>query len=1252
MKPLYRRVDSYPHLRNQTPIPQYQAFPPHMQMDQSRPPVAYESWPYGGNYGYPAPFHSCCNHGYFPSFYGFRPSPDPMPSPVHFCGGYPATYPESYPAYYVPHPHYSAELPRYEYDKNMHGSYHCCGCSNHQFHQKEDKGVKIEGQEPDVVENNRNDCLVPMQMKNYPYPVVLIPQEYLKEHKKPMELEVAEQDGPHKIKPPEMTSSRKQELNPWRGWFPVDADKIKNLLNGGDEKRTQDERSKEQKREYPFPFFWMPYDNKPEEGGKKDHKDMNAGQDRRSEDQMRQIPFPIVWMSPEDKNQEEVRDKEDKDPSNSAKGVENELHRFQFVPMRNLDSDKSTDKCEDGLSAERGMEVKKTGKQKSIPVKQIDSHTEKEFSKDNERRDRSVPVKEVEDTATGKSSKIDAKRHSPSPQKTSELPPVCLRVDPLPRKKNPNGSSRSPSPDVKRQSEDNQNDTTKASASLEENTKSALKPYTSTSSNNKEVEPKKMEQKEIEVTKKTTGGNNRGDEQDGSRVHVQSSTYANADVSKKPLTEKVRKDSNQHQAWEDQVAGKMSHTTPEEAAGTNNKDSVKPAADEKKVEKKTLSEVEEAAVRIQAAYRGFETRKWDLPKKLKQIAEVRQQVADVRNRIQAFESSSDEQVDEKQKVLLGETIMRLLLKLDTIQGLHPSFREIRKSLARELITLQEKLDLIVTKKPEEPTIDACHFEPEKELGSSAKNNEGGVKQEREEARGGGECSEDACKSNHGITEPCQDQLLQGIDSEHSSKGEEISTSLSSDGPQIIDQEPSVASGVETKELDSVIEHEVDVENGVPDAITVPLMEVEAEKVVDAHELKQANEVPSEEENSVEVIDVTGDNDALKADLEELPIDVVGDEVSPKDENEVCCGSTDQFGEHEFKVSPEAVLASDVNGVMATQNDVESDRSAELPQGEIEMDPASSELFELPVGVIDEPEFKKHEQAEIENGDVLMGRLIECPTESQDEAPNEIEKPVEVMEEKPIAELGECFNVESKENEEKIPGHSVLEVEILPQEGKEVVNNEKPFLESETEESQPMISPKEKESDDAVHEDKCVLAETVRVNEIPIEKNEDDEQLPTLGRKESEGIQESMVKAPELESTKDDKVKNQFKKSEITEEELSAEDGFAPIQVQQAEKEEVPLPASPTCSKISSGESEKHLIVENEKLREMMEKLLQAGKEQMDVISSLSGRVKDLEKKLANKKKLRTKRHGGAACGTSRVKRSNAPVKERAGGVAM
>lgn len=56
------------------------------------------------------------------------------------------------------------------------------------------------------------------------------------------------------------------------------------------------------------------------------------------------------------------------------------------------------------------------------------------------------------------------------------------------------------------------------------------------------------------------------------------------------------------------------------------------------------------------------------------------------------------------------------------------------------------------------------------------------------------------------------------------------------------------------------------------------------------------------------------------------------------------------------------------------------------------------------------------------------------------------------------------------------------------------------------------------------------------------------------------------------------------------------------------------------------ESNRKLMEENERLRDTMEKLIKSGQEQLTAISSLTGRVKDLEKRLSKKKKLKMKKN--------------------------
>ncbi|KAK9279760.1 hypothetical protein L1049_013442 [Liquidambar formosana] len=206
-------MDSYPHPRNQMPISQYyhpgfEAVQPQMRMDPAKFPIPCESWPHGGNCGYPVPCHTSCNHSYFPGYYSCQSPYTHLspPMPFHYHGSHPA-FPEAYPVHYVSPPHYSMEQPRYEYGKTVPPNYHCCGCPNHMGNWKEDKNAKIEEQEPDSVKRGSDgDFVAPIDLKNDPYPVVWIPPGYLKNKDLGKRSELEVKDGhevPHDTKSPE-----------------------------------------------------------------------------------------------------------------------------------------------------------------------------------------------------------------------------------------------------------------------------------------------------------------------------------------------------------------------------------------------------------------------------------------------------------------------------------------------------------------------------------------------------------------------------------------------------------------------------------------------------------------------------------------------------------------------------------------------------------------------------------------------------------------------------------------------------------------------------------------------------------------------------------------------------------------------------------------------------------------------------------------------------------------------------------------
>lgn len=581
--PVYRYMDSLPHQFTQYHHPGLEA----MKSDPSNPNLTRECWPHGGNYGYPMPWLSCCNHNSFPGYYSFRPPyphfPPPSPSPMSCCGGHP-TYLESYPIHYVPPPHYSMEMPRYEYDKNVPaGNYHCCGCPNHAHNQKDDRIVKIVEQEPEVEKKrSESESMVPVQAKNYPYPIVWIPPESMqrKEQEKPFEYETKTAESDKVPAPPAMNS-----LGTWP--------------NGGDGKGTQNQQNEEKRTQFPFPIIWMPYDQ--EEAGNKE----------------KEPPYTFKFI-----------------PVNPPQS-----HELTNAPTANEEISESPGDSEVSLG-------EKAANQENIPVKQVELHKE-ESSEDTQSRGRSC-ANTMDKPPCSKSEK-----QTSSPSKTSKLPPVCLRVDPLPRKRNGNSGSRSPSPPAHSKEASN-NDTSMATVASSFKKKTPQGPITQDSS--KEVEPNKKI-KDIEVVERKTSEVKDRDLRDGSETQFPFNPLMGSQ-------EKSEKDGKECKVQESRKEEDL--TTEEQIEAKKEIDSSKLTGDEGKFKKKTLSE-EEAAVLIQSAYHGYEVRKWEPLKKLRQLAEVRQQAADVQNQIQVLESSSDLQRDDKQKVVLGETIMRILLKLDTIQ---------------------------------------------------------------------------------------------------------------------------------------------------------------------------------------------------------------------------------------------------------------------------------------------------------------------------------------------------------------------------------------------------------------------------------------------------------------------------------------------------------------------------------------------------------------------------------------------------------
>lgn len=114
-------------------------------------------------------------------------------------------------------------------------------------------------------------------------------------------------------------------------------------------------------------------------------------------------------------------------------------------------------------------------------------------------------------------------------------------------------------------------------------------------------------------------------------------------------------------------------------------------ADVKPVIAKLRSE-DAAATKIQAVYRGYLVRKTQPLKQLRVIKKVKEELESFKRKLQGTEQNRKLRSDSQERLRWTEGIMALLLRLDTLQGVHPEVRLIRKAVTRELIQFQETID--------------------------------------------------------------------------------------------------------------------------------------------------------------------------------------------------------------------------------------------------------------------------------------------------------------------------------------------------------------------------------------------------------------------------------------------------------------------------------------------------------------------------------------------------------------------------------
>ncbi|KAL9234511.1 hypothetical protein vseg_009377 [Gypsophila vaccaria] len=1155
MFPMYRDTNRLPYQRHQTPSaqffnPTWENFRPQMKEDQANAPPRHEYWPH--NYGYPAPApcQNCCSHDQHPSNHYFRPPPYPhFPPPPpygHYYGGYP--YPTVYPQpyLYVPPPYCPMEMPRYEFDKGSSKAFHCCECPNHPPHVKSTSNVKIEEHEPDG-EMKKVESLVPSGVNRSPYPILWVPPEYMmnKERPRRVENDADEQLVSSYVEKPQMQPRpRQSEVELKQGiqpveqdprveyqWFPLDMKSIKRLLEGEDVMKPHDEEK-------------TGGNEKANDIGKNDHN--------------KQLSYPIIWMPYGAQKADNISGQGERN-TGKARAEEQEVRNKGKPPIEEhspvISVVKNPEKevvvgrtaVGDHASGDRNRGNHKTGNVKIIPVKQLDGNVPKSSMKEQE-KDVNVSLKNAgESMSRQESPKNDTDVRPSSPQKKSKLPPICLRVDP-PRKKNGKISSRSPSPPGEKKVQ--------------------------VSSDSKE-ERKDKAKEEVQVKEVV------GKESCGNDVVISHGTKE----------EEKRSCGQEHQS---EAEGKMSQD------GDGSQVDGKIAAESQQMKeskhegdgahvKKVLSETE-ASVIIQSAYRGYAVRRWEPLKKLQQIANIDEEASKIRRQIEKLESCVT--LDNKEKIAIGEHIMNLLLKLDTIQGIHPSVRDVRRSVAKELITLQEKLDSIVSQKSNPADLDIFNTEVVQEhptTFSTEKDSAGDLVTSWDafEVSAQGEAPKaDESEQDHKEGEEApltEDQLGESLTSEHV-----IEESLEAN------EEP----GRKLSE-DLVQPAETSSDYEMPESC-MEMKEIELKGTTRSSEdfstdLQDPQTEPAHFRDSPDQLDMGScDRDEEENLLAKSPQDSVEEQI----EDDIC------------RMDWECDL-----GAVKINLDIDQETTqlAETPQ-EIEKQdvyaPAPSEKCAVELEKVEE----EHEHPE------SQGSVID---KKQYATPQEIQK----------KEVNSCAPSGNGAVAEKV------EEEHVPSEAQGEVSNEKegdtfevqnPTKNTEQVGETPDDKPEVQCDDSVAIEHEHILVETTHEENPSGQASEMGMDEPVLeleaAAKEVPSVTTvtELHELPSLENSRAELTQFKDLASDRQVEEATNESSSSPRAVSDdlidAELPEIRKEGD------DSVQMERRIVEENEKLRDMVEKLLASGKQQQDVITGLTAKVKDLEKKLPKRNKMRSAKH--------------------------
>ncbi|KAJ6710379.1 BAG FAMILY MOLECULAR CHAPERONE REGULATOR 6 [Salix koriyanagi] len=899
----------------------------------------------------------------------------------------------------------------------------------------------------------------------------------------------------------------------------------------------------------------------------------------KSEDNLQQFPFPIFWLPPYNK-QNDTSFKDGAQTISSSKPVVEPPSVTQFFPVKSPSCSHGSGKLQEGQYNSRDQVSSETER---TPVKQMEMHGEKEGV-----NQKTIPVQQMEAFREKESSEGTGKRDRTASLKNAE-------VDPLPKKKNGSSGSRSPSPPgSKRQLQEASKDTSNPSAlsDLKANIHHDAQVQNVALSSGKDIEANKNEGNVKEVVRRKHIENKDGEARNESHTQTPIATIdLQKEAFRSPKAEEVETYDDKYINKEEQGARDAKDLAADEATKSKEvTDVARSAIYENKGQRTNLSD-EAAALLIQSAYRGFEVRRWEPLKKLKQIATVQEQVVVVKDKIHALESCSDIQKNNQQRLVIGEMIMSLLLKLDAIQGLHPTMRDIRKSLARELVALQEKLDSLIMRKCEETV--------------------------------GPKNSEDHLIASSDIT---VNQDVQNIE-----VGEQPSYCLS----QMMDSAGD-SEDMETSKSSIIIkeEHRESENEGREVEIDGGSHVAEQENKVGSGEFKSSGVVVPENKQRMPAIEQTILSQSQKSDEGEIR------GILP----EFMCCSPHNKQQAELTKLTNVENSPEVKGTEAPAHEVSgkegavSDKEEECGTAMVAVidgmekesnaistvvSPDSTTaakaidvnlLKEFPVGLIDDKAPEKLDNSNIQENEVPHGG--DNKEDTKPPSLNEIIIPIkpehqciEVLDERAFLAGSEDLVkvIPEKDDNHDDAMVSVQQAQALgvknDEEQVEVHGQEKVLDFSREQEEKN----EEKQKDGNGHtEHTCCCSEIANIQEeeMQAEEEQDNDCQPITDC----GNEEMKLEAKQFHDLRflsdNDNLEDRLDGPETSKRSSLIGPQFSPMGEEHDEKK-----------------GERKLVDENEKLRGMMEQLIETGKDQLAVISNLTERVKDLEKKLSKKNKV-------------------------------